>query len=526
VAIFLGLDASTQSLTAILVEVSARTPRVVFERTFTYDAELPQYGTVKGVLRGSDPAVVVSPPLMWADALDRMIAALVAERPGEMARLAAVSGSAQQHGSVYLNAGAASAIASLDPRAPLVGQLAGVFSRPVSPVWMDSSTTAECREITAAVGGDAVMAQRTGSRAFERFAGPQIRKFFKHEPDAYARTARIHLISSFLATLLSGADAAVDAGDGSGMSLLDLTARAWWPAALAATAPGLGEKLPAVAASSAVVGSLGPYWRERYGLPAARVIAWSGDNTCSMIGTGLVAEGHLTISLGTSDTIFGLMREPRVSASGIGHVFGAPTGDFMGITVFKNGSLARERIRDAYGLNWAGFSAALRATPPGNAGALMLPWFDPEITPHVEHPGVRRLHLGDDDGPRNVRAVVEGQMMAMANHSRWMGVDISTIHATGGAAGNRDVLQVMADVFNADVYQFAVRNSACLGAALRAWHADQLASGEPLPWTNIVAGIAEPRPDTRVRPAPANVPMYAELRNRYAEFEKDHLMPA
>jgi xylulokinase len=388
---------------------------------------------------------------------------------------------------------------------------------------MDSSTTLECREITAAVGGDATMAQHTGSRAYERFAGPQIRKFFKHDPDAYARTARIHLISSFLATLLSGADAAVDAGDGSGMSLLDLTARAWWPAALAATAPGLGDKLPPVAASSTVIGSLGRYWRDRYGLPAARVIAWSGDNTCSLIGTGTVAEGQLTISLGTSDTIFGLMREPRVSASGIGHVFGAPTGDFMGITVFKNGSLARERIRDGYGLDWAGFSAALRSTPPGNGGALMLPWFDPEITPHVEHPGVRRFHLAGDDAPRNVRAVVEGQMMAMANHSRWMGVDISTIHATGGAAGNRDVLQVMADVFNADVYQFAVRNSACLGAALRAWHADQLASGDPLPWTHIVKGIAEPRPETRVRPTPANVPVYAELRRRYAEFEKASL---
>lgn len=517
---YLGLDASTQSLTAILIEVAAGTPRVVFERTFTYDQALPHYGTTKGVLRGSDPAVVVSPPLMWAEALDHMMATLVTERPREMARLAAVSGSAQQHGSVYLNERAASRVASLDPRVPLAGQLAGAFSRPVSPVWMDSSTTEECREITAAVGGDDVMARHTGSRAFERFAGPQIRRFFKREPEAYARTARIHLISSFLATLLAGADAPVDAGDGSGMSLLELTERAWWPAALDATAPGLGAKLPAVAASSAIVGTLGRYWRQRYGLPAARVVAWSGDNTCSLIGTGLVSEGRLTISLGTSDTIFGLMREPRVSASGIGHVFGAPTGDFMGITVFKNGSLARERVRDAYGMNWAGFSAALRSTPPGNGGALMLPWFDPEITPHVDQPGVRRLHLREDDAAGNVRAVVEGQMMAMANHARWMGVDIRTIHATGGAAGNRDVLQVMADVFDADVYQFAVRNSACLGAALRAWHADALASGHPLPWTEIVSGVAEPRAETRVRPVPANVEVYRALRKAYAAFEE------
>ena len=70
------------------------------------------------------------------------------------------------------------------------------------------------------------------------------------------------------------------------------------------------------------------------------------------------------------------MGEPRVSPDGTGHVFSAPTGDFMGMTVFQNGSLARERVRDAYGLDWAAFEAALRATPAGNGGAMMLPWFE------------------------------------------------------------------------------------------------------------------------------------------------------
>jgi len=63
------------------------------------------------------------------------------------------------------------------------------------------------------------------------------------------------------------------------------------------------------------------------------------------------------------------MREPRVSTSGIGHVFGAPTGDYMGITVFKNGSLARERVRDAFGMDWKRFSAALLSVPPGETMA-------------------------------------------------------------------------------------------------------------------------------------------------------------
>jgi xylulokinase len=190
--------------------------------------------------------------------------------------------------------------------------------------------------------------------------------------------------------------------------------------------------------------------------------------------------------------------------------------------VFKNGSLARERVRDAYGLNWAAFSAALRSTPPGNGGALMLPWFDPEITPHVASPGIHRLNLTEADVAGNVRAIVEGQVMAMANHSRWMHVRIETIHATGGASGNADVLQVMADVFGATVHRFASGHSACLGAALRAWHADALASGHPVEWDEIVADLAAPMPGSAIAPRAEHVETYARLREQYRAFEEDH----
>jgi hypothetical protein len=174
-------------------------------------------------------------------------------------------------------------------------------------------------------------------------------------------------------------------------------------------------------------------------------------------------------------------------------VFGAPIGGFMGITVFRNGSLARERVRDELGLDWRGFSAALRASRPGNGGAIMLPWFESEITPAVLTPGVRTFGVPAGDGPARVRAVVEGQMIAMARHSKWMGVTVDTIHATGGASANRDLLQVMADVFGAEVFQFEVGNSASLGAALRAFHADGADQGHAVPWEDVVRGFAEQR---------------------------------
>lgn len=520
-SIYLGLDSSTQSVTATAIAVDGGGRRsILFERSFRYDEALPAYGTRHGVLASKDPTVVHAPPLMWSEALDRIIAELVRDADVDWNELRAISGSAQQHGSVYVNALARTRLGSLEPALPLADQIRDVFSRSTSPIWMDSSTTRQCAAIEAAVGGAGALARLTGSRAFERFTGPQIRKFAETDPEGYASTDRVHLVSSWLASLLAGTHAPIDPGDASGMNLMDLRTNAWAPDAIRATAAGLDAKLPPVAPSWTTIGTLSPYWTRRYHLPAARVVAWSGDNPCSLVGTGLVTEGIVAVSLGTSDTIFGIMPAPRPSEDGTGHVFASPTGAYMGMTVFKNGSLARERVRDAYRMQWSDFSAALERTPPGNRGRTMLPWFDPEITPLVLAPGVHRHDLDASDGDGNVRAIIEAQMMALALHSRWMGVTISTIYATGGASANRAILQVMADVFDADVMQLETGNSAALGAALRAFHADRLADGQRLAWEDVVAGFVTPKADARLQPRPAHVATYRRLIDVYAERER------
>ena len=515
--LYLGFDSSTQGLTGIVVEIAGSERRVVFQRSLNFDADFPQYGTRSGVLPRPDPLVATSSPLLWAEALDRFMGILARDSTLDLTQLRAVSGAAQQHGSVYLNGAAAAGLARLDPQGPLAGQVRPMLSRADAPIWMDASTTAQCAAIAGAVGGNEVLARLTGSRAFERFTGPQIRKYHEEDPSGYAATDRIHLVSSFLASLLIGAHAPIEPGDGAGMNLMDLKARQWSEVAVRATAPGLDRKLPALAPPWSVIGRLSHYWVERYGLPPANVIAWSGDNPSSLIGVGLVVPGRIAISLGTSDTLFGLLRAPRVDASGASHVFGAPTGDYMALVCFKNGSLARERVRDAYGLDWDGFSRVLRETPPGNRGAIMLPWFEPEATPPVLTPGVRRYGLDAGDAPANVRAVIEAQMMATALHAGWMGERVVAIHATGGAARNRDILQVMADVHGTEVQQLAVGESAALGAALRAFHGDQLAQGREIGWEEVVAGFVEP--DARVRPDPRSVAVYAELKRVYAACE-------
>jgi sugar (pentulose or hexulose) kinase len=138
----------------------------------------------------------------------------------------------------------------------------------------------------------------------------------------------------------------------------------------------------------------------------------------------------------------------------------------------------------------------------------------------VHDAGVRRFDLDPAQADANVRAIVEAQMMALALHSRWMDVRIATIYATGGGSANRSILQVMADVFDAEVLQLETGNSAALGAALRAFHADRLADGQPLSWDDVVAEFVTPKLESRIQPQPANVATYRRLIEVYAERER------
>nr|GMD84977.1 xylulose kinase-like isoform X2 [Ipomoea batatas] len=178
----------------------------------------------------------------------------------EFGKIAAISGSAQQHGSVYWKKGGSQVLSSLDSKKPLVNQLCDAFSVQESPIWMDCSTTEQCRAIEEAVGGALELAKLTGSRAHERYVGPQVKKIFEEQSDVYDNTERISLVSSFMASVLVGGYACIDQTDGAGMNLMDIESRAWSKIALEATAPGLEEKLGKIAPSHSVAGLIASYY--------------------------------------------------------------------------------------------------------------------------------------------------------------------------------------------------------------------------------------------------------------------------
>lgn len=207
------------------------TLNIVHSDIVNFDSELPHYKTKDGVYR--DPSVtgrIVSPTLIWVEALDLILERLSSKL--DFAKIAAVSGSGQQHGSVYWKIGSSLKLSALDSKKQLVDQLVDAFSIKESPIWMDSSTTDQCKAIEKAVGGALELSRITGSRAYERYTGPQIRRIFETQPELYHDTERISLVSSFVASLLIGGYACIDETDGAGMNLMDIKQRAWSKIAL------------------------------------------------------------------------------------------------------------------------------------------------------------------------------------------------------------------------------------------------------------------------------------------------------
>ena len=119
-SLYLGLDSSTQSLSAILIDIQTR--QLVLDYSISFNERLAEFGCKNGVLPSEDPTVAHSDPLMWLAAFDMLLDDL-RKKGVDLSQVAAIAGSGQQHGSVYLNAKATAILKSLNPKKPLAQQL-------------------------------------------------------------------------------------------------------------------------------------------------------------------------------------------------------------------------------------------------------------------------------------------------------------------------------------------------------------------------------------------------------------------
>ncbi|WDE97459.1 FGGY family carbohydrate kinase [Lentisphaera profundi] len=459
--ISLGLDLSTQSLSAVLIDSTAG--KIIKEHTINFAENFPEFETENGFIRGNNQEFY-SYPQLYLKAIDKMMFALKDYTP----QIESISISGHQHASVYLNDKFTQILAEIKSTEPLSEVLIPCFSRPIVPIWMDNSTSEECKEMDRILKGS--VSELSGSLYCERFTAAQIRKFYKKSPEAYQETQTIHLISSFCASIFAGKNLSIDSSDAAGMNLMNLANSQWDQNLLDACAPNLINKLPSIEPASTAAAKVSKYFVERYALSAdCDICLSSGDNPNSLIGCGAAEPGTVVISMGTSDTFFGAIGYEMIDTKGVGHIFGNPAGGYMSLICFRNGSLSREAALLSTGLNWQeGEELIANNTPYPDSN--YLPFIVDEMYPHCSAQ-LSKEQLSSFSPTKALVGLIESQILNLRLYAEKHAKSISTIRLTGGASNNTAITQMIADVFQAKVERIEISNSAALGAAMRAANA-------------------------------------------------------
>ncbi|CAI4218798.1 unnamed protein product [Parascedosporium putredinis] len=284
--LYLGFDLSTQQLKGIVITSDLQ---VVAEAKVDFDGDFKsKYDISKGVYVVPAESEVYAPVAMWLEALDLVLARL--KEKISLGDIKGISGSCQQHGSVYWASGAEAKLAALSADSALVDQLKDSFSHPYAPNWQDHSTNAEVEQYNAKLGDADRLADATGSGAHHRFTGPQIMRLKRKFPDMYANTERIALVSSFLASVLLGNYAPMDISDVCGMNLWDIPNAKWNESLLELTAgkdgaDELRKKLGEVRQDGGgSMGAIHGYFVAKYGFSAdCQIAPFTGDNPATIL---------------------------------------------------------------------------------------------------------------------------------------------------------------------------------------------------------------------------------------------------
>lgn len=401
---YLGFDLSTQQLKCLAINEDLK---IVHSETIDFDRDFPQYKTTKGVYIKGD--VIECPVALWIESVDLIFRKFL-KSGFDLSKVKAISGSCQQHGSVYWSHDADNLLKGLDAqKGSLLDQLVpGALSRPTAPNWQDHSTGKQCEQYENEVGGPQELAKITGSRAHFRFTGTQILKIAQEEPECFDNTSCISLVSSFLASLLSGSLTALEEADACGMNLYDITKRQFDPKLLSLidnSKSRIEKKLlaPPIQCDEPVrLSSISPYFADKYGFSSdCSLFPFTGDNLATICSLPL-KKNDVLVSLGTSTTI--LLVTDQYHPSADYHLFIHPTipKSYMGMICYCNGSLAREKVRDQLNGNetshdWTAFNEAVLDDNLPNEDEIGIYFPLGEIVPSV-NAGYKRAKFDVDTG--------------------------------------------------------------------------------------------------------------------------------
>jgi len=485
--LFVGLDIGTQGVKLVAYDPRAR--EVVATTAAALELTSGEDGTREQQAQ------------WWIEAMQSCFAALDA---AQRARVRAIAVSGQQHGFVPVDA-------------------EGRVTAPVK-LWCDTSTHAECDAIMDSVGGMPGSVGLAGNPILAGYTASKLPWTRAHRPDAYVAMATILLPHDYVNFWLTG-ERFMEAGDASGTGWLDVRSRTWSEPMLRAIDADrdLRDALPPLVEAGTTFPIL-PAIAQILQLPAdVRVTTGGGDNMMAAIGTGNVVPGRLTMSLGTSGTLFAHADHPVVDEQARWAAFCSSSGGWLPLICTMNCTVATETTARLFQLDRAQAEAAIATTPPGADGLVMLPFFNGERTPDL--PTARAclfgLDLANNTAAHHYRAAMEGATYSLRNgYDAFVdaGLRFDTVLLTGGGSKSAQWRQLVADVFDLPVVVPSQPEGAAFGAALQALWAHQRCEGADASLADVVLAHLQVDEALSATPDPQRVAAYAGGYQRFQTY--------
>ena len=340
-------------------------------------------------------------------------------------------------------------------------------------LWCDTSTAAECDELTKMAGGEKKLIAKTGLPMRPGYTAPKIQWLKKHKPNAFARVRHVILPHNYINFLLTGVFSA-EYGDASGTALFDVRERKWSSAVCKYIHPDLEKWLSPLIEPDLIAGKVNKTAAALYGIPEGiAVSSGGGDNMMSAIGTGTVRDGFLTMSLGTSGTLFGFSKKPVIDPGGNLAAFCSSTGGWLPLLCTMNCTVASEEFRKLFGLTLDDINAEAAKAPIGAEGIVVLPFFNGERTPNLPNgkASINGITAANFKKENLVRAALEsaifGMRMGLELFSS-VGFTAKEIRLTGGGSKSPIWQNIAANVMNLPLRIPTGSEAAAMGAAIQA----------------------------------------------------------
>ncbi len=345
-------------------------------------------------------------------------------------------------------------------------------------LWCDTSTAGECDEMTEAFGGRDKLLSEAGNLIAPGYTASKILWLKKTYPNLYEKMRWVLLPHDYLNFWLTG-EAVMEYGDASGTGLPDVRERVWHEDVIRSVDPDLLNKLPRLIGADESAGRITAEAAARTGLPEGiPVSSGGGDNMMGALGTGTVSDGVITMSMGTSGTLYGYSDKPIIDPEGILAAFCSSSGGWLPLLCTMNCTVATELTRDLFNLGVKEIDAAGALAPPGAEGVSMLPFFNGERVPNLPNGKASIMGLNTTNYTKEniARASLESAVYGMKiglDRFRELGFDVREIRMIGGGAKSPVWRQMAADVLGVPVLIPKQAEAAALGAALQAlWMID------------------------------------------------------